>query len=68
MFLQTPSVSPEQIEGKKTLIKIINVEIAKADSALTAGNVFLILTAINNNTVKTVCLSARLLVRVCELA
>ena len=34
---------------KKTLITIINVEITKADSILTAGNVFLILTAINNN-------------------
>lgn len=55
MFLQTPSVSPEQTEGgEKTLIKIINVEIAKAESALTAGNVFLILTAINNETVKTI--------------
>lgn len=44
MFLQTLSVSPEQTErGKKTLREIVNVKLTKADSALDAGNVSLIL-------------------------
>lgn len=48
MLLQTPSVSPEHTE-EKALIRII---ITEADWALTVVNVILILTVINNNTVK----------------
>lgn len=66
MFLQTPRVSPEQIKGEKNiLIKIINDENTKADAALTAGDVFLILSAINSNTVKTTQQRVIVCVRVC---